>query len=131
MAEMDLATALADRELLRDERDTYLKEAKELRAALVSMCDTYSSNRSEKLRVKAVRFVAAKGAGPFSLAAVEAELAKIEERERDELERCREALAEALEGWRENLGRAARVISDKHDLQEEARIAELRKKHLG
>lgn len=119
-----MANASNEMEALRKERD-------ELRAALVTMCDTYSSNRSEKLRVKAYRFVAAKGAGPFSLAAVEAELAKIEDREREELERCREALREVLNMVESGQPHKRRDGSWMSAEELDSRIAELRAKFLG
>lgn len=72
-------------------------EVMELRRAVVAMCDTYSANRSEKQKVKAYRYVAAKGEGPFSLAAVEEELAFIERRDLGEIERLREALTQIAE----------------------------------
>jgi hypothetical protein len=72
---------VTDMEKLRAELDAARAEIKELREAVVAMCDTYSANRSEKLRVKAYRFVAAKGPA-FSAAAVQAEIERLEKTER-------------------------------------------------
>jgi hypothetical protein len=45
-------------------------EIADLKRALVEMCDVYSANRNEKLRVKAFRRHAADADRPFSLADV-------------------------------------------------------------
>jgi len=45
-------------------------EIADLKRALVDMCDVYSANRSEKLKVKAFRRHAADADRPFSLADV-------------------------------------------------------------
>lgn len=45
-------------------------EIAELKRALVEMCDVYSANRTEKLKVKAFRRHAADAERPFSLAEV-------------------------------------------------------------
>jgi len=66
---------------LRADLDAARAEIGELRRAVVTLCDTYSSNRAEKLKVKAYRSLAAKGEGSFSLAAVGAEIARLEQRE--------------------------------------------------
>lgn len=84
---------MAEVDQLRGELEAAREEIKELKQAVVAMCDTYSSNRSEKLRVKAYRFVAAKGPGPFSAAAVQAEVARLEQLDRD---RDEQRIAEAL-----------------------------------
>lgn len=45
----------ADYEQLRAELAAAREEIRELKAAVVAMCDVYSANRAEKLRVKAYR----------------------------------------------------------------------------
>ena len=59
----------ADYEQLRAELDAARAEIKDLKQAVVTMCDVYSANRAEKLKVKAFRRHAS-DAAPFSLADV-------------------------------------------------------------
>lgn len=79
---------------LQSELEAARAEIAELRRAVVTMCDTYSANRSEKLKVKAYRLLAAKG--PFSLSAVDAEIVRLQNRDRDRDEQLAADLDEAL-----------------------------------
>lgn len=65
----------------RAELDAANAENRELRRAVVTLCDTYSANRAEKLKVKAYRSIAANGE-PFSTDAVLAALGQLDQRER-------------------------------------------------
>lgn len=69
-------------EQLRAELARAHAEIADLKKALVTMCDIYSSNRSEKLRVKACRRHA-NAAAPFSLADVEKTFGLLEQAETD------------------------------------------------
>lgn len=61
---------MTDIDKLRAELAAARAEIKDLKQALVTMCDVYSANRAEKLKVKAFRRHGAADA-PFSLAEVE------------------------------------------------------------
>lgn len=65
---------------LRAELEAARAEIRELKAAVVTMCDVYSANRTEKLKVKAFRRHAA-DAKPFSLDEVKATFEKLEEQQ--------------------------------------------------
>lgn len=62
---------MTEAEQLRAELAAARAEIKDLKQAVVAMCDIYSANRAEKLKVKAFRRHAA-GAAPFSIAEVTA-----------------------------------------------------------
>lgn len=122
MTDAEKMRAVAEHEvmLLRD-LEAARAEIKELRQAVVAMCDTYSANRSEKLRVKAYRAVAAKALGPFSLAAVEDWLAQLEDRERDDLEAAERVITDAAEHC------AFNTETSRKRLEDSIRAWELRK----
>jgi hypothetical protein len=101
------ADLVAERDAARDELRNARAEIKELRQAVVAMCDTYSANRDEKLRVKAFRAVAAKEVGAFSLAAVEARRAELEQLDRGEPTQLRARTALTLA---EDIGEALAAI---------------------
>jgi hypothetical protein len=82
-----------DTDKLRAELEAARAENNALRSALIAMCDTYSANRAEKLKVKAYRSVASHGASPFSLETVEAHVRFLEGKEREVADVLEEVLS--------------------------------------
>lgn len=75
--------AIARARSLEVDRERLRAEVSALRGAVIAMCDTYSANRAEKLKVKAYRSVANSTRVPFSEDAVAGELEQLQARERE------------------------------------------------